>query len=381
MDHQKRRAVVHIGHEKTGSTSLQYTLDEDREALCEAGFLFPKSPGRYNHTNLVVACQNEGVVDNIKAHQLARQGINEVELRQKFEVKFSQELRRHEDWHTLIISSELITSRLHDRREIDRLLAILQAHVDEVEIILFLRRQDRLALSRFSSALRSGHSGFDVVFADMSHAAFFEAGEQRNIDDITQFYDYERILGRFENREGVNLNVHIYDQANGHINPVKVFYEFLGYRRPDTNAADMRLNTAISAQAQYVISSLNASHGVALNSGLRNEPYRALLREIEAAVPGEPRQAPREEAQRFYARFARSNTRVRDKYFAGSGTLFDDDFSSYPVAVDYAEMKVSMTDTLRHYEQLACALPLHVKPKKSFAQTFKSITSRIGLKL
>ena len=229
MTNSTRRAVVHIGHEKTGSTSLQHALAQDAQGLKTAGILLPKSPGALNHTRLVTACMDEDVVDNIKSHQMTQRGLNAKQLRRRFEKRFGQELDQAGNWHTLVITSELITSRLHTEFEVTRLLTLLQSHVDEIEVVLFLRRQDRLAVSRFSSALRAGFDDFNGIFQDHSGYLFRETGIGRSTDDMCEYFDYGRILRRFEGRAGVSLRVALYDGAGGEREPRDYFYKLLAY--------------------------------------------------------------------------------------------------------------------------------------------------------
>ena len=65
-----RRAIIHVGHEKTGTKSIQNFLIANNQSLKREGIIFPKSLGSGNHTRLVAAMLDLGVVDNIKAHIL-----------------------------------------------------------------------------------------------------------------------------------------------------------------------------------------------------------------------------------------------------------------------------------------------------------------------
>ncbi len=78
---RSRRCVLHIGLEKTGTTTIQNRLASNRERLLERGILYPRSAGRSNHLHLVSACLDFGVWDNIKANQLAVLGLTEAEWR------------------------------------------------------------------------------------------------------------------------------------------------------------------------------------------------------------------------------------------------------------------------------------------------------------
>jgi hypothetical protein len=49
-----KRAILHIGTEKTGTTSIQKFLYENRIKLGASGMLFPASAGFISNQNLVV---------------------------------------------------------------------------------------------------------------------------------------------------------------------------------------------------------------------------------------------------------------------------------------------------------------------------------------
>ena len=52
------KCILHIGTEKTGTTSLQAFLNLNREILAEQGYLFTKSTGLQNNRSLPVAAYN-----------------------------------------------------------------------------------------------------------------------------------------------------------------------------------------------------------------------------------------------------------------------------------------------------------------------------------
>ena len=205
----QRTAIVHIGLEKTGSTAIQRWLSVNRPLLRENGILMPSSIGFPNHTKLVAACLDDGAIDNIKSYQLFATGYTEKAFRRHVFGALQHEiLSDRTDWHTLLITSELISSRLSTASEIQRLLDQVRPHVDRVRVVVFLRRQDQLAVSRFSSILRSGHSGFDDLFIDYSPSNFRQLPDGRLVSDDLFFYDFEEILGRFESLPATSINAY-----------------------------------------------------------------------------------------------------------------------------------------------------------------------------
>lgn len=60
------RIFLHIGAEKTGTSSVQRFFSRNREALKAAGYLYPASAGNENHMALAAAAQNDDVRDDLR---------------------------------------------------------------------------------------------------------------------------------------------------------------------------------------------------------------------------------------------------------------------------------------------------------------------------
>lgn len=348
----KRKAILHIGVEKTGSTSIQQALAGSRDQLRAAGVLFPKSAGPKNHTRLVASCLDDDVFDNVKANNLARTGLDSTHYRASFLADFQSELGEGPDWDTLVISSELISSRLHVQSEVMRLISLLLRYVAQIEVVVFLRRQDRLAVSRFSSALRAGHSRYDGVFNDLSSNSFLSYPQERPVNDMTEFFDYDRLLARFEGLgKEVTVTPHIYDPPSGRCDPVLTLLSHLGPAAETVTLPEggAMLNPAMSAAAAWVIAVLNADQPPRLPSGERDGLRQALLRRVEAEVKGDPRKVPRTDAEEFLARFASSNEAVRKRYFSRQVTLFDGNFGDLPAAVDDSDLEIKYMHLVTRY--------------------------------
>ena len=351
---RKRTAIVHIGLEKTGSTAIQRWLVANQGSLQTGGVLMPHSLGYPNHTKLVSACLDYGVVDNIKSHHLFATGLSEEGFRSRVFTNLARELKQAgQSWHTLVITSELISSRLCSAAEINRLAAVVGQYVDHIQFVIFLRRQDQLALSRFSSILRSGYGGFEDIYVDYSPFNFQHLSDQRIVNDDLFFYDFETILARFEGLPNSGLQVFFY----GSDRPVEMFACLLNLDEGFNQEAQGRHNSALSAEAQFVLAQLNQHYPVQFSSGMRNDAYRKLQRQIEREVSGSPRAISRQSAVNFFARYREANQRVLNRYGRCSTQGFSDDFSAYPEIVDYSQLPSLVKEQLSHYRALAQQVP------------------------
>lgn len=349
----KRTAIVHIGLEKTGSTAIQRWFAAQHDQMLGHGIFIPQSIGFPNHTKLVAACLDDGAVDNIKAYQLFASGLSEKRYRERIFAALAREIRAEAaPWHTLLISSELISSRLSSATELQRLHDQIGRYVDAVKYVIFLRRQDQLALSRFSSILRSGHDQFDNVFVNYSPANFLSIPDGRLISDDLFFYDYRLILERFTGLADAELCVFPY----GAVSPIQVMAELLKIEASEQTLQVGRHNSALSAEAQFILAQLNRDHVVQFPSGMRNDAYRRLQRRVESEMAGAGRQVERQAAHQFYLRYHAVNQQIADQYWNGQ-PLFKLDFSAYPESVDYAELPQKLSGVLAGYQDAAQALP------------------------
>ena len=152
-----KKALIHIGTEKTGTTSIQDFLHINRQALIQHGVAYLKSPGLTNHRKLPIFCMRDDRVDDY----VIELGIVNKEARMRWKREFKKELHDELDClsskiSSVIISSEHFHSRLCYESEVRALKEMLQKHFSEIRIIVYLRRQDKLAVSSYSTYCKCG---------------------------------------------------------------------------------------------------------------------------------------------------------------------------------------------------------------------------------
>ena len=351
----RRRAILHIGTEKTGTTAIQNRMRTAAPQLALQGVLYPEVLGPGNHTHLVAACMEDDVWDRVKANILATHSLQPQAFRERLRTEFAQALQAVGNWHTVIASSELIHSRLLLPSEIGRLFGMVRPHVDEIEVVLFLRRQDRLAISRFSTVLRDGFGEFDAVFDSVAPANYFRLPPGRAIDDMVDYYDYRRLIERFLPHLPVGkIKVVLYPEEEGGVSDsMSEFARLAGLDSALFECANDRTNLPMAVEAQYVMSEVNRLLPMSFPSGRRNRHLKKLHAEIEARFRGTRRQARRADAEAFAARFEASNEWVRATFFPERPSLFSHRFSQYPVEVDYSHLRTELADEVRRFARKA----------------------------
>lgn len=152
----RKKCYLHIGTEKTGTTTLQAFLDLNRTLLREQGIVFTKAAGKQNNRLLAIAAFDPGRRDNATA---ARQVRTDADL-QKLQAEVVLELREEisaSNCTVGIFSSEHFHSRLTDDSEIARLRQILETlGFDDIYVVVYLRRPADIAASLYSTAVRAG---------------------------------------------------------------------------------------------------------------------------------------------------------------------------------------------------------------------------------
>lgn len=152
------KLVLHIGTEKTGSTSLQRWAWDNGARLADQGIHVSRRLGGPPHQKL--HCWALGQFGGDDA--LARIGVHSDADYQAFRAGFPGELAaeirlaRDAGCHTVLMSSEFCHSRLVRPEQVRRLRDLLQPHFDEIDVLCCLRPQIDLAVSLMSTAARIG---------------------------------------------------------------------------------------------------------------------------------------------------------------------------------------------------------------------------------
>ncbi len=148
---------LHIGTEKTGTTSVQDMGRLNREALKRSGVLYPAAPGDQNHQRLTVFAATPSDL----SHSLAVvEGLGAPAALAEFMANFIADLAREitaSGCKTVLMSGEHLSSRLKTAGEVKRLIDALKPLARTIKVIMYVRPQHELALSAYSTAIKSGN--------------------------------------------------------------------------------------------------------------------------------------------------------------------------------------------------------------------------------
>ena len=296
-----RQCIVHIGAEKTGTTSIQKYLGRHAEALLGRGYWYPRSmaePGTFVHTRL---------------SELVRGDVSELAN------AFEQEFRRaaKAGAHTAVLSSEFLHSTVRKPLAVKRIREFLKPFFGAIRVVYYARRQDYMLASMHSTAVRGGFS------ASASALSVYPVKRHYYFDHAAVCDLWAEVFGR------QNMICRIYERdrlANRDI--VDDFAAAIGLEL-DSRHAKVSANESLSFETMNVLLLLNASRHKD-NAVLRRKLIATGQKRGGARIP----MLTKAQAQAFLARFEASNRtffdRYVDKQVAGG---FADGFDAFPEAV------------------------------------------------
>jgi hypothetical protein len=150
------KCYLHIGTEKTGTTTLQKFLALNRDLLESMGYFYPHTLGNTNHLKLPLMGYEGYRPDDLMRLQDIYSDQDHQHLKKRTLSALQRELRQAAS-PSIILSSEHVQSRLRTTQEIQRLKEfLLQAGTREVVVIVYLRDPAELANSLYSTSVKCG---------------------------------------------------------------------------------------------------------------------------------------------------------------------------------------------------------------------------------
>jgi hypothetical protein len=308
------KLTLHIGTEKTGSTSIQSYLRANRKHLNKLGICIPSSlsVGRGNHRWLPLIANNPEFTDEFTT----REGLIEPSRRAKRindkknlferEVSAKKALCNH-----FVISSEHLQSRLTTDEELLKLNEYLSKLFKSITIGLYIRDPLETAVSAYSSLLLANRAGSRLPAANSPY--------------ILNLCDHAATIARWKRCfPDARLVVRHFEEAKLSLGDIRKDF-CLQFLQVDPCAIGMlpkRLNESYSLKGLTYIHWLNKvmpPRGGALATRLRYLVIDYLARLIR----DESRFSPsREEQTAYYWQFRDSCEEVRREYFPERKRLF-----------------------------------------------------------
>jgi len=362
----KRKAILHIGTPKTGTTSIQDVLSANRAELIKFGFAYPEVPGKRAHVSLGAFMWRAG-----------GKPLRELESYTGPTDKLGEEIQAELDKlptsvGTVIFSAEHAWNQGFAGDAVPALYELMKPMFSSFRVIVYLRRQDDKAVSLFSQALRRGA---------MPASPLPKEPKQRLV------FDYEAGLKPWVETFGrASIDVRMFERSamrGGDV--VSDFLSAVGV--PELHRPAVSENTSLTSEAQEFLRLLNrvprssAAEGETVTKKAPTtgpRPSAHLRKFLVNTFPGRGMMPSRAEAEAFYRSFEAGNERVRAMFFPERPKLFDEDFSKYPedptlpaadsvltVAVSVARMQASIIAELQAEREVGRAHKALAKGNRS----------------
>lgn len=181
-----KKLILHIGTEKTGTTSLQRWASSNRSILLKNGIAYSSVLGDSNHHKIFLSVLREKVwKQNASSFDISGYPAERQSFSEAVRSNFANEVVGMEKHgaHNFFISSEHCHSRLITKDEVTSLHCLLAPFFDEIVIVCFLRPQIEMAVSLASTAARGG---------GIVDRVFFE-----RVSEDTEYFNYEALTQRW----------------------------------------------------------------------------------------------------------------------------------------------------------------------------------------
>jgi hypothetical protein len=246
---RRRRLVIHIGMEKTGSTHIQRTLYHNRERLRNDGIALLETAKHPNNRAIPYIFADLNLRDDYFLDREILTAQAAVRYLAGIKEKLAREIGSlAPDIHTVVVSSEHFHSRMRNIAGLERLKAFLSDYFDEFAIVLFLREQSVVLKGLYSEALKNGRK--------LDRRAFFE--RMASNDD---YFDYEALVDRWRHVFGASsIRLGLYEAYSARPDMLfRRFRELAGIRTSDLQCVARCDNRRLSPAGERIFGWLAAS--------------------------------------------------------------------------------------------------------------------------
>ncbi|MBK1648036.1 DUF6473 family protein [Rhabdochromatium marinum] len=369
----KLTAIVHIGTEKTGSSSIQKFLHSNRIGLRAQGYYFMKSTGLIDDRKLSAFCLDEQVFDDYTRNHL----IDTLEKKQAFEKQFMDAFAKElasidQDIHTVVFSSEHFHSRITNAEGKKKLQNLLSIFFNKITIYSYIRPQILMAISRYSTELKSG-----------TNLTLDEHLLQCLPDN--PYYNYDTYLSGWAEVFGKDhVIAKIFDKNELFQNDVvKDFCREIGLDIAEFEHPKM-FNQSVQPMGQHLLRIINNKLPVFIEGVGRDTFRSSLVRIISEMYTGKGQMPSKETAETIQNLFLATNEKVRTKWFPTRKTLFHIDDQSFKDTeeIDHSVMVFfeKLVDGLIHeFKNKPNRISINKKTTKKLISSKRPFFLHIGL--
>jgi len=306
------KCFLHIGTEKTATTTIQAFFHANRGKLLNHGFIYTKSAGITNNRLLSVAAYDLNRRDIITSSHQVNSQETMLACQRQIVSKLKKEIERvRKDSSSIIFSSEHFQSRLTRMTEIRRLKRILDnLGATDVSVIVYLRRPADIACSLYSTAVKCGNYSLQEPPPPGDRYFNNVCNHKNTLLKYAAIFGEEAVTPRlFAKSEFVNESI------------IADISQLIGIPEDDAYVKPGNRNESISLLGIKLLQRLNKSIPVFVQN--KPNPLRAnLMSYVEKNFSDSKYVMPSRLYADYDREFQESNDWVRDRYFPGRSSLF-----------------------------------------------------------
>ncbi|MCU7554449.1 hypothetical protein OCL06_07550 [Alteromonas sp. ASW11-19] len=291
---------LHIGCEKTGTTSIQHFTYENRDAFEKSGIRVCQSLGKKNNTKIGIYAANEdkGLTQFLGPDTSLQDFRDDVQSALYNEVQDT-------DCSAMLISCEWLHSQISTTEEFERLRTLFECVASNIQVIMYIRPQHKMAISHYATALKAGYSA-PFTFPNT------KAG-------LPYYYNFEAVYQNWCDFVGSgNVTVRVFQPAM--LKEGDLLQDFASLF-PTTENLNFEMsveNQSLSIQGVNLLRALNYWQRSG-DSELTAKEFRKLRQEVADSFKGRLDIASEESAEAFLDAFATVNEALFQQYFEDTG--------------------------------------------------------------
>lgn len=337
-----KKVYLHIGLEKTGTTSIQRALDIHRKKLEPLGYFYPKATAVGKNVLLAAMFNPELVNRPVFNAAVERNGGTWPIFSENLQEQLQEEYN-NTSAENLILSSEFIA--VHTKYE------LVKAYCDEIAeetvVVFYLREQAALLMSLYSTFIKGGGVEFGVL---------------QEIEDgiLPTLLQYKVLIERLEKTFGDCLKVKLFDRdrlVSGNV--IHDFLDVIGITENLEEYDVDRQNESLSLVGTEFLKAVNPYLPIVIN-GDKNRARDGLINDISkldaTGLYGKARLSTK--TVKIIQKLSKPDNKwIREKYFPNQKTLFK-------IASVSESQGISEETTLQYSAQLVASAYGQIRKKQ-----------------
>lgn len=300
---------LHIGTEKTATTTIQSFLLANKYKLSKLGFGYTNSAGEKNNFKLAIAAYNTTKRDDLTRICNIRSDKELFNFQQTVIKKLGKEIRTI-SLPNVVFSSEHIQSRLTSLQEIESLKQTLKnIGFSNISVIVYLRNPAEIANSLYTTAILSGHTITSPLKPGNKYINNL-CNHKRTLENYSSVFGENALLPRiFDNNEFINGSI------------LEDFAKLIGLKWDNSFIRPKNLNEGLSILGLQILQRVNKKIPKFINNKIN--PIRSdIARQFQENFSHNKYYMHSQLWEEYNTTYHESNEWVKAKWFPERESLF-----------------------------------------------------------